>query len=186
VSQKRESELAAAVRRATGIDVAECYQCGKCTAGCPMARWMDLGPTQVMRLVQVGDEAAEDRLLGSTAIWACVGCLVCTQRCPRESDPAAVMDALRQRSHEAGKVSPREKKILAFHEAFLKVVEKTGRMSEAPLVSLYKLKSLDFFSDVTLAPAMLRRGKLPLLPQIIRGRKDVRRIFRACRQGATR
>jgi hypothetical protein len=96
------------------------------------------------------------------------------------------MDALRQRSHEAGKVSPREKKILAFHEAFLKVVEKTGRMSEAPLVSLYKLKSRDFFRDVTLAPAMLRRGKLPLLPQIIRGRKDVRRIFRACRGGATR
>jgi len=175
--------LAETVRAATGVDVAECYQCGKCTAGCPMARYMDLAPHQIMRLVQIGDEAARGRALASTAIWSCVGCLTCTQRCPKNLDPAAVIGVLREQSDAEGLVSPRQKRILAFHKAFLKNVEVAGRMSEVPLTALYKLSSLDLLSDVAMAPRMLTRQKLPLKPQVIRGRKDVRRIFQACRKG---
>jgi heterodisulfide reductase subunit C len=177
-----EATLADAVREATGVDVAACYQCGKCTAGCPMARFMDLTPSQVMRLVQLGDAEAVERLLTSTTIWSCAGCLTCTQRCPKELDPAAVMDALRERSYREGKVSHRQRKILRFHQAFLRNVEYTGRMSEVPLTGMYKMTSMDFFSDVMLAPVMLAKGKLPLVPRFIRGRKDIRRIFQACRR----
>jgi heterodisulfide reductase subunit C2 len=181
------STLAGDVHAATGVNVAECYQCGKCTAGCPMAKYMDLVPSQVMRLVQIGDAAALERLLSCRAIWSCAGCLTCTQRCPKKLDPAAVMDALRERSNREGKVNPSQKRILAFHKAFLKCVEKTGRMSEMPLTGIYKMTSGDMFSDVTLAPAMMARGKLPLVPKLIRGRKDVSRIFAACRRkGAQR
>ena len=186
MSDKQESALAAAVREATGVDVSECYQCGKCTAGCPMARHMDLTPSQVMRLVQIGDEAAIERLLRSGAIWSCVGCLTCTQRCPKELDPAAVMDALREMSYSRGLVSPEQRKVLAFHEAFLKTVRKNGRMSEVPLVRRYKMSSLDLFSDVLLVPPMLRRGKLPLRAHKIDGRKEVRKIFEVCRKGGYR
>ncbi len=180
---KRQSELAGHVEHAAGVDVSLCYQCGKCTAGCPMARYMDLSPNQVMRLVQVGDAAAEEALLGCEAIWYCLGCLTCTQRCPRELDPAAVMDALRERAHEQGKVHSNARKIRAFHEAFLKTVEKNGRMSEMPLVQRYKLASGDLFSDVLLAPVMLAKGKLPLKAHKIAGRDDVKRIFKACGKG---
>jgi len=176
------SKLAEIVREATQINVAECYQCGKCTAGCPMARRMDLAPNQIMRLVQIGDEAAAEQLLGSDAIWLCAGCLTCTQRCPKKLDPAAVIDVLREMACREGKVSRRSRKILAFHKAFLKVVEQTGRMSEAPLTALYKFTTGDLLSDVSLAPAMLARGKLPLVPKVIRGRKGVKRIFSACRK----
>jgi len=162
--------------------VAECYQCGKCTAGCPMARYMDLTPSQVMRLVQIGDEAAVARVLGATGIWSCAGCLTCTQRCPKELDPAAVMDALREMSYSRGLVSSRQKKVLAFLEAFLKTVEKNGRMSEIPLVRRYKMASMDLFSDVGLVPPMLWRGKLPLKSHKIGGRGEVRRIFETCRK----
>ena len=181
-----ERTLADAIRKATGVDVAKCYQCGKCTAGCPMARYMDLAPNQIMRLVQVGDAAALDHLLRCAAIWSCAGCLTCTERCPKKLDPAAIMDGLREMSYRRGMVSARQKKVLAFHRAFLKLVEHTGRMSEMPLTGLYKMTTGDFFSDVTLAPAMMLRGKLPLVPKTVRHRKEMRRLFAACRKGGER
>ena len=183
MSKPAGSKLADAVRKATGVNVGECYQCGKCTAGCPMARWMDVVPSQIMRLVQIGDDEATARLLASGAIWVCAGCLTCTQRCPKKLDPAAVIDALKEMSYAQGCVSAGQRKVLAFHKAFLKVVEKAGRMSEIPLTALYKMTSGDFFSDITMAPKMLARRKLPLVPKIVRNRRQIKRIFDACRQG---
>jgi len=125
-------------------------------------------------------------VLRSKAIWSCVGCLTCTQRCPKELDPAAVMDSLREMSYSRGLVSPEQKKVLAFHEAFLKTVERDGRMSEMPLTARYKMSSMDLFSDVGLVPPMLRRGKLPLRSHKIDGRKEIRKIFGVCRKGGYR
>lgn len=86
------SEFSAKVAELSGQNLALCYQCGKCSAGCPMAFAMDLLPNQVMRLVQLGlaEEAAECR-----TIWLCASCLVCTVRCPKGVDIARVMEALR-------------------------------------------------------------------------------------------
>ena len=177
-----ESSVSARIRETAGVRLAECYQCGKCTAGCPMARYMDLAPNQVMRLAQAGDEEALERLFSSASMWYCAGCLTCTQRCPKKLDCAAVMDVLRELAEERGKVPVAAKKIRAFHRAFLDTVEFGGRMSEVPLVARYKLASLDFFSDVALAPVMLAKGKLPLKLRRIKGHGEVKRIFAACRK----
>lgn len=174
--------LARSIAEATGVEVAKCYQCGKCTAGCPMAPHMDLSPNQVMRLAQDGDPAAQERVLRSMALWCCAGCLTCTQRCPRELDPAAVMDVLRELAYRRRLAPAAARKIRAFHEAFLSAVECDGRMGEVPLVARYKLSSLDLFSDVTLAPRLLAKGKLPLLPHRIKGRSEIKKIFAACRR----
>jgi heterodisulfide reductase subunit C len=174
--------LARTILEATGVDAARCYQCGKCTAGCPMARFMDLMPHQIMRLVQIGNAAAEEKLLACAALWSCAGCLTCTQRCPKDLDPAAVMDVLRQISYDRSKTSPEQKKVLAFHRAFLKTVESDGRMSEFSLVRRYKMASRDFMSDVALAPAMFARGKLKFAAHKSPGRKEVGKIFAACRK----
>jgi heterodisulfide reductase subunit C len=182
VTDRNGSSISQLVLKATGVKVANCYQCGKCTAGCPMARFMDVPPNQVMRLVQVGDEQALRKVLAGTAIWSCAGCLTCTQRCPKKLDLAAVMDVLRQASHEQGCVAPRQKKVLAFHQAFLKTVEQTGRMSEFALVAGYKMASRDFFSDLTLAPRMLAKGKLKFTRHKIKNPKEVQRIFQHCRR----
>jgi heterodisulfide reductase subunit C len=147
-----------------------------------MARFMDLSPSRVMRLLQVRDAEAAHQLLGCTAIWSCVGCLTCTQRCPKLLDPAAVMDVLREVSREQGRVSPQQRRVLAFHQAFLATVERRGRMSEVALVRRYKLASGDLFSDVALAPRALARGKLPLRGHRIAGRDEVRRIFQRTRE----
>lgn len=68
------------VEKASGQKMAECYQCGKCSAGCPMVGYMDLPPSQVMRLIQLG---RRDTVLGSRTIWLCASCETCTTRCPQ-------------------------------------------------------------------------------------------------------
>lgn len=177
----KTAALAQKIKKITGVSLPECYQCGKCTAGCPMAKYMDYGPNQVMRLVQAGTEEFIKDALSSSAVWYCVGCLTCTQRCPKKLDPAAVMDVLREESLKHGLESPLARKILAFHRSFLAVVEHTGRMGEIPLVGLYKLASMDLFSDLLLGPGMFFRGKLPLKPHLIKGRKEIKRIFSECK-----
>ena len=186
MTHRKESSLSKDMFDETGVDVGQCYQCGKCTAGCPMAPYMDITPNQVMHLVQTGGEAATNKVLGCAAIWSCAGCLTCTQRCPKELDPAAVMDALREMSYDQGKVSPEQKKVVAFHEAFLKTVEKTGRMGEFALVRRYKTATMDLLSDVAIAPAMMARGKLKIIGHKSGGRKEVQQIFHACRKRGNR
>ena len=164
------------VRRISGLDPACCYQCGKCSAGCPMAEEMDLRTHQLVRLVQLD---RRERLLRSESIWLCLGCETCTTRCPNGFDPAAVIDALREvvLHAEPGAVP---KRIGAFHSAFLDQIRSHGRLFEFVLVMGFKLRSGALFDDVTTAPALLRRGKLKFVPQRIEGIDEVRRIFDAC------
>ncbi len=89
---KTEDDVIAAIKEISGEDVRACYQCGKCTAGCPLAASMDLMPNQILRLLQLGEY---EPVLQSRTIWQCASCLTCAARCPKEVDPARVMDALR-------------------------------------------------------------------------------------------
>ena len=89
--------LAREIQEKCGEDVNRCYQCLKCSAGCPMTFAMDLPPSQIMRLVQLGQE---DLLLASKTIWVCVTCNTCSIRCPNDIDIAMVIDSLRERALE--------------------------------------------------------------------------------------
>ena len=79
------------VKEISGQDLLACNQCGKCSAGCPVAFAMDLLPNQVIRLAQLGQE----EVLQSKTIWLCASCLTCASRCPRGVDLSKVMDAMR-------------------------------------------------------------------------------------------
>ena len=50
-----QSQLVADVEKLAHTQVNDCYQCGKCTAGCPRGDVMDIGPTRLIRLVQTGE-----------------------------------------------------------------------------------------------------------------------------------
>ncbi len=89
---KTEEDVIVAIKEISGEDVRACYQCGKCTAGCPLSSAMDLMPNQILRLLQLGEY---DQVLGCRTIWQCASCLTCASRCPKAVDPARVMDALR-------------------------------------------------------------------------------------------
>ncbi|MBN2399103.1 MAG: 4Fe-4S dicluster domain-containing protein [Candidatus Aminicenantes bacterium] len=162
----------------TGVAVARCYQCGKCSAGCPLASEMDFPPSQIMHLLQLGDfpEMAE-KALRSHTIWLCLTCEICYARCPMEIDIPKVMDALRHESLAQKKVNPKARGILAFHRAFLDSVRYTGRLFEMGQVIDYKLRSGHFLQDLLQAPWMFFVGKLHLLPERIRDRRLLGRIF---------
>jgi heterodisulfide reductase subunit C len=86
------NSLVERIREMTGENVLACYQCGKCSAGCPLASFMDILPNQVIRLVQLG---VED-VLECKAIWLCASCFTCAARCPKGIDLCRVMEGLRR------------------------------------------------------------------------------------------
>ncbi len=166
--------LANEVERRSGTAVSACFQCHKCTTGCPIGPDMDLLPSQVMRLVHLGAEAD---VLESRAIWMCASCEACTTRCPMGIDIAAVMDALRMMAVERKAAVP-DRRGKEFNRSFLSSVRHHGRVFEAGMMAAYKLRSLDLLSDVGKVPQMLAKGKLSMLPRRSSNVKAIREIFR--------
>jgi len=161
----------------SGTEISLCYQCGKCTAGCPVSFAMDHPPRQIIRLLQLG---LIEHALRSESIWLCASCETCSSRCPRGVEIAKVMDALRR---EALKRRIRvDKDVAAFNETFLSSVKRYGRVHEAGLVIEYNLKIRKPLKDAQLGPQMLVRGKLKMLPEVIKGSRQVREIFARIRQ----
>ena len=138
----------------------QCYQCGKCTAGCPVAPEMDLLPHQMVRLAVLGDV---DRIVQSKSIWLCLTCHTCGARCPNGIDVPALLDPIR---HEVlrERIETRESQVPAFHRAFLKTVRLFGRVHELSLIGMYKSKTKTYFSDMKLGWEMFRRGRIHLFP----------------------
>jgi heterodisulfide reductase subunit C len=168
------TSLAAEIRERTGVNVSRCYQCGKCSAGCPMAAEMSLHTHDIMRLVQ---RDQRDRLLESDSIWLCLTCETCSARCPTGADPARVIDALRELALERDPDrAPRT--IGAFNRSFLDQIRLTGRMSEIGLAAQYNIRSGKLLQDAGSMPALLLRGKLSVKLSGVRNPEEVRRIFR--------
>lgn len=173
-----ETALEREIEERSGIKPRLCYQCGKCSTGCLFNFAMDILPHQVMKLVQYGQK---ERLLSSHTIWICAACETCTARCPNDIDVAGVMDTLRAMALEEG-VRPAERNIPLFHRCFLGNIQATGRISEPVLMGAYKTFSGDLFSDIGLAVEMLKKGKIKLIPSVVRGNREVRRIFKEAKQ----
>jgi heterodisulfide reductase subunit C len=169
-----DARLMQEVKARCGVDLSRCYQCGECTAGCPMTPEMDAGPTRTLRLIQLGMEEA---LFGLNTPWFCASCETCTARCPNDIDIALVMDVVRQMARLKGKKLP-VKEPRVFQDVFLKSVENHGRLFEPGMIAFYNLKSGDLFHDVSLGPKMLVKGKLPLFPHTSKNREKLREIFR--------
>ena len=88
----RSGSLREKVEELSGENLFACYQCGMCSAGCPLTEEMTLLPHQVIRRLQLDDWSVMD----SNAMWICASCLACEVRCPKGVDLARVMEALRQ------------------------------------------------------------------------------------------
>jgi len=168
------TKLLREVERLSGTRVSACYQCHKCSTGCPIAPDADFTSSQIMRLVQLG---AEHEVLGSESIWLCASCKACTTRCPMDIDVAAAMDALRMLAVERG-TTLATKRDTRFGRSFLGSVRRHGRVFELEMLMAYKLRTGDFFVDLDKAPKLFRKGKLKLFPRRSGNVGEVRRTFR--------
>jgi heterodisulfide reductase subunit C len=171
--------LAREVKARSGASPMSCFQCAKCSSGCPVASRGDVKPHQLVRLVQMDQRRAA---LGSRLIWECTSCQTCVTRCPQKVDIAAMNDALRAMSFAAGMVAPGTA-VPVFHQVFLKNVMKRGRVHEMGLMVAFKLRTLRLFADAGKAPMMLAKGKLSPFGPRVRGKAQRKAMFRRAARG---
>ena len=77
-----------------------CFQCGTCTADCPIARFSETyRPRKLMRMTQLG---MKERVLSSDVVWLCAACFTCVDHCPQGVEIANVLRALRNLAVKEG------------------------------------------------------------------------------------
>ena len=170
------------VFQASGEKIQACYQCQKCSAGCPVAYAMDILPNQILRHIQYDHR---EKVLSSKTIWICASCYTCSVRCPNNIDIAKIMDTLRERSLHSG-IKPGEKDIPVFHSVFLNTIKSKGRIHELSLILRFKSKTKDFFKDAGLGLKMYRKGKIKLFPSMFGGGREIKGIFNRFEKGEKR
>jgi len=178
LSLPQEPDLLEYIERTTGENVRNCYQCGKCAAGCPLSAAMDLQPQQILRALQLGQT---DLIFASDTLWLCVSCQTCVTRCPCEVDLPRVMDALRSWAivhHHAAS----QREVVAFQRTFIKSIELTGRVYEVGLIGGYNVTSGHLFSSFDLAAPMVLKGKIKPLPRRVKAMDEVAGIFRRAQE----
>ncbi|NDJ77975.1 MAG: hypothetical protein GYB65_17125 [Chloroflexi bacterium] len=157
-------DLARRVQQELGQNVYLCYQCVRCTSGCPIAEYLDWQPNQIMRALQLGQE---DIALEAETPWLCASCFTCSTRCPQGLDIPAIMDFLTRESQERG-IKPPVSEVNIFAQAFMREVRLWGRAYELGLMAEMKLRTGDLTDDLDLGLKMFLKRKLALLPS--RGR----------------
>ena len=170
------SDLAHQVLEECGENANLCYQCKKCTAGCPAVEHFDLAPHRLMRAVQLGQT---ELILNSRTIWLCAACEACTTRCPQGLSVPRMVDVFRIMAARQG-IKPAVRPIPAFYTSALHGIKLFGRMYEAGLMAELYLRmaltgDLDYgqfiHKDMGLALKMLRMGKLKPFPPLSRAAK---------------
>jgi heterodisulfide reductase subunit C len=169
------------VKERSGEDIRSCYYCQKCTAGCPTAYTMDYKPAQLLRMIQLGQK---DRVLGSRAIWMCVGCEACGTRCPNEIRLAPVMDVLRHMALDEG-YEP-DTAVYSLHRAFLDSIRMWGRMHELTMLAEFKTRCLlteypvffkGLLGDMKMGSDLILKGKLSFLPDRIKRMEEIKTLY---------
>lgn len=118
-------ELADLLVEAGAEDPSLCYQCNRCSSGCPTGTAMSLAPSKMMRLAQLG---MKDRLIQDPSIWRCLGCDSCTQHCPYKVSVRKLVELMRQETVQQHWLAG-NREIFSGDEALSKGMDALGFMS---------------------------------------------------------
>jgi len=165
------------IEESSGQKISACFQCGKCTNGCPITFAMDIMPHKLIHLLQYGQV---NNILHSDTIWVCASCETCTTRCPNGIDIAHVMDTLRQLSKRQG-IKPDQYSIPIFHSAFLNSIKRHGRVHETEMALTYSIEDAGWFGFFKLTGygfALFLKGKVKLRPNRVRALNHIKNLFR--------
>jgi heterodisulfide reductase subunit C len=165
------------------LSASACYQCKKCSCGCPLTFAMDLLPHQVIHLSLLGQE---EKVLTSNTIWVCSACETCTTRCPNGIDIAGVLDWLKEEAVRRGIAVP-QPEVATFHRYFLESIKAGGgRVAEATLVRRYTLFKLrrkpdiqELMENMKLGWQLMKRGRMRLLgSHAPKGQAEIKEILK--------
>ena len=168
---KRLSDL---ITEFSGENVFKCYQCKRCTNGCPFVEYFDIPPHELMRRLQFGQD---DICLTAKTTWLCASCQTCNTRCPQDIDVAHIFDIVKIEAQERGLKSA-VPPVKMFYTAGLHSIKWFGRLYELGLMAemymrMFFAGKLDIkrviTKDLPLAFKMLTAGKLKILPTFARG-----------------
>jgi heterodisulfide reductase subunit C len=159
--------LSLQIRDVVNEDVNLCYQCEKCTSGCPVSFTMDLVPAQIMHAAQLN---LKPLIMKTNSMWLCASCETCTTRCPQGIDISKVMDALRIIARRE-KVRAKVPSVPAFYNLCLLSLRFVGCIYELGVAGFMRLRSGTIIKDMPLATAFIKKGKIRLFP-------NFRNIFR--------
>jgi heterodisulfide reductase subunit B len=166
-ADQQSTTLAERVERETHVDANLCYQCLRCSAGCPMAEEYDVLPSEIMLAIQEGDTSVVD----SRAVWLCASCQTCNTRCPQGLDIPGVIDSFRQKTVDRASVPESAR----FFKTFLRNARMFGRIYEAGMMGELNLREGKPFRDLGMGLRMIKKGKIRLLPDYARPVRSVTR-----------
>lgn len=87
-----DMELRRRVEEMSGVSVLKCMRCGKCSATCPNYDEMEYHPHEFVYMVEKGEV---EKLMNSKSIFTCLSCMACVERCPRQVEPAKIIEAVK-------------------------------------------------------------------------------------------
>lgn len=175
-----QRDCVAQIEENAHVNLNDCYQCGKCSAGCPMAEAMDIPPQQIMRLLQLG---RIDQVIEADSPWVCAQCNTCSARCPQNIDTAAVMREVRRASREMGTHKMHDGNI--FESLFLKGLKAKGRSNEQYLAAQYNMLSGHFVQDMLNAPKMFTKNMIGASMHGSENPKAIAEIIERCEENVT-
>jgi heterodisulfide reductase subunit C2 len=162
------------VEEISGVDVALCLQCRRCTNGCPVSAHTESSPSGILKKLQLG---ADSEILDNEMIWLCASCETCYARCPMDINSAAVMDALRVLAEKRDAKKPAGNMPL-MNKILLATMRVFGRTYDLGAMMLYKVGTATYFKDTEKVPMILRKRKIALFPSPGADRKIVKHIFK--------
>jgi len=75
------------------FDISACFNCGNCTAVCPLSQDSVAFPRRMIRYAQLGQKA---NVVASRELWLCYYCAECSDTCPRQAEPGEFMASARR------------------------------------------------------------------------------------------
>ncbi|MFH2102729.1 MAG: heterodisulfide reductase-related iron-sulfur binding cluster [Chloroflexota bacterium] len=165
-------QLARSIKEELGQNVYLCYQCVKCTGGCPVGKYFDWQPNQILRLLQLGQD---DAALKAKTPWLCASCQTCTTRCPQGIDIVAVMEFLTREAISEGIKAP-VPEVDIFNQAFMREIRLWGRSYELGLMAEMKLRTGKLTEDLDLGVKVIAKNKMPFLPKRVKPPKNIKPV----------